>query len=450
MNQINRRQFVKEGTLSALSAAAGFSILRSRAAHAQNKKPNIIYIMADDLGYGNLGCYGQSIIQTPNLDRMATEGMRFTQCYAGSTVCAPSRCCLMTGYHTGHARIRGNKRHPLLPEDVTVAEILKENGYKTGIVGKWGLGAEGDSGIPNRQGFDFWYGYLDQARAHNYFPDYLFRNEEREYFDRWTYSHDAFMKEASNFIKESKDEPFFLYLAITIPHAFNEGGENGMPVPSTKPYTGKDWPQMDKNFAAMVTRMDADLGKLFAQLKDLGLDDNTIIFFTSDNGPHREGGHNPNFFDDNGPLRGIKRDLYEGGIRVPMIVRWPGVIEAGAVSDQPWAFWDFLPTAAELAGGSIPGKIDGISMVNALKGQPQRQHDFLYWEFHEGGFSQAVRMGDWKAVRNKTLNNPIELYNLRDDLAEQHDVADRNPGVMEKIRDFLASARTPTDMYPVQ
>ncbi|MBZ0255293.1 arylsulfatase [bacterium] len=448
MDQLNRRRFIQNTSAGALGAAAGLASIQRAA--AQDEKPNIIFIMADDLGYGDLGCYGQKTIQTPNIDRMAAEGMRFTDVYAGSTVCAPSRCCLMTGYHTGHCRIRGNLRHPLLPEDMTVASILKRNGYKTGLVGKWGLGEPDTSGVPNRQGFDYFYGYLNQARAHNYYPDFLWRNEERDFFKRWTYSHDVFTEEALKFVDESKDAPFFLYLAYTIPHAFNEGRENGMPVPSTEPYRDKDWPQQSKNHAAMITRMDKDVGKLFAKLKELGIDDNTIVFFTSDNGPHREGGADPEFFDSNGPLNGIKRSMHDGGIRVPMIARWPGKIKAGAVSNQPWAFWDFMPTAAELAGGNTPGGIDGISMVNELMGKTQRSHEYMYWEFHEKGFHQALRMGDWKAVRKDTIHNPIELYNLKDDIGEQNNIADQHPEVMEKIRNYLAKARTPNERYPVK
>lgn len=449
MDHLNRRRFVQQTTVGALGAAAGFSISGSQPASAQGDKPNIIFIMVDDLGYGDLGCYGQQTIQTPNIDRMAAEGMRFTDVYAGSTVCAPSRCCLMTGYHTGHCRVRGNKRHPLLPEDVTVAELLKEQGYKTGLIGKWGIGEPNTTGVPNRQGFDYFYGYLNQHRAHNYYPDFLWRNEDRDFFANWKYSHDAFTDDALKFVRESKDGPFFLYLAYTIPHAFNEGGENGMQVPSSEPYSDKDWRQQSKNHAAMITRMDKDVGKLFALLKELGLDDNTIVFFTSDNGPHREGGADPDFFDSNGPLRGIKRSMHDGGIRVPMIARWPGKIEAGSESNQPWAFWDFLPTAAELAGGSTPGGIDGISMVNALMGKPQRDHEYLYWEFHERGFHQALRMGDWKAVRKDSIKNPIELYNLKNDIGEANNIADNHPEIMEQVRKHLASARTPSELYPV-
>jgi arylsulfatase A-like enzyme len=430
------------------------------------RRPNIIFILADDLGYGDLGCYGQKQIQTPNLDRLAAEGIRFSQCYAGSTVCAPSRCALMTGLHTGHCQVRGNALVPLRPEDVTVAEVLKTAGYRTGIVGKWGLGEPDSTGIPNRQGFDYWFGYLNQRHAHNYYPDYLWRNHEKVAFPgnvvekgvatkRAVYSHDLFTEEALKFIEQERDKPFFLYLAYTIPHANNEAGKQGMEVPSDAPYSDKPWPQQQKNHAAMITRMDADIGKLVKRLGELKLDDQTIVFFSSDNGPHREGGGDPQFFGGSGPLRGIKRDLYEGGIRVPMIVRAPGRIKAGQVSDQVWAFWDFLPTAAELAGAKGPEAIDGISMAPALVGEKeagrvQKQHDFLYWEFHEGGFSQAVRMGDWKLVRRPYAKDPApELYNLKNDLGETKNVAAENKDVVVRIEASLKNARTDSTNWPV-
>ena len=402
------------------------------------RPPNVIFIMADDLGYGDLGCYGQETIRTPNLDRMAAEGTRFTQVYAGSTVCAPSRCVLMTGYHTGHARIRGNARDPILPEDVTVAEVLKGAGYDTALVGKWGLGEEGSVGVPNRQGFDDFFGYLNQHHAHNYYPEFLYRQEERVTLpgngigpddnvavERVTYSHDLFAEEAIGWVKEHAEGPFFLYLALTIPHANNEGGRatgDGMEVPDYGPYADEDWPDPEKGRAAMITRMDGDVGRLLDLLDDLGIDDDTIVFFTSDNGPHREGNSDPDFFDSNGPLRGIKRDLYEGGIRVPMIVRWPGHVPAGESDDQVWAFWDVLPTLAELAGAAdaVPSDIDGLSMLPAIlgpdaAGRPQEDHESLYWEFHEGRASkQAVRMGDWKGVR-LSPSGPLELYDLATD-----------------------------------
>ncbi len=435
------------------------------ATAAAQTKPNIIFIQADDLGYGDLSVYGQRKFTTPNIDRLAAEGIRFTQYYAGSTVCAPSRSALITGKHTGHTRIRGNARYPLLPEDVTVAEVLKSANYKTALIGKWGLGETETTGAPNRQGFDYFFGYLNQRHAHNYYPTFLWRNEERVKLrnvvpdedaegsgnatDRLDYSHDLFAEEALKFIERSSGGPFFLYLAFTTPHANNEARNKGMEVPELGEFASKDWPDPEKGKAAMITRMDRDIGRVMALLKKLRIDDNTIVFFTSDNGPHREGGADPDFSDSNGPLRGIKRDLYEGGIRVPMIARWPKRIKAGAQSDHVWAHWDFLPTAAEIAGARAPGDIDGVSMLQALLGKKQRGHEFLYWEFHERGFSQAVRTGDWKAVR-KSPASPLELYDLKTDIGEQTDVANKHPNVVKKIEDYLRTARTESELWPVR
>jgi arylsulfatase A-like enzyme len=428
------------------------------------KSPNIVFILADDLGYGDVGCYGQKQIRTPQIDRLAAEGLRFTQCYAGSTVCAPSRCALMTGRHTGHCTIRGNKLVPLRPDDVTVAEVLKGAGYATALVGKWGLGEPGTSGIPNRKGFDFFYGYLNQVHAHNYYPDYLWRNQDKVpvagnvvkagvAVERGQYSIDLFTREALAFLDRRRNGPFFLYLAYTLPHANNERGQaegNGMEVPSDAPYADKSWPQAQKNHAAMITYLDTEIGKVMKQLKELGLDEETIVFFSSDNGPHKEGGADPKFFQSSGPLQGFKRDLTEGGIRVPMIVRWPGHIKPGTVSDQVWAFWDSLPTAAELAQAKVPPHLDGISMVPTLLGkQEQKQHDFLYWEFHERGFQQAARGGDWKALRRKP-GGPLELYDLKSDVGETTNVADKHPEVVARFESYLKGARTESSLVPVQ
>ncbi|MCX8037887.1 MAG: arylsulfatase [Candidatus Sumerlaeia bacterium] len=416
------------------------------------RKPNIIFILADDLGYGDVGCYGQKVILTPNIDQLAAEGIRFTDAYAGSTVCAPSRCALLTGLHTGHCFVRGNDRIPLRPEDITVAEVLKKAGYTTAVVGKWGLGEPDTTGIPNRKGFDYWFGYLNQGHAHNYYPDYLWRNEEKVPLDGKTYSHDLFTREALDFVRRTAGKPFFLYLAYTTPHANNELGRdtgNGMEVPDYGPYANKDWPAPEKGRAAMITRMDTDIGKLMALLKELGIDNDTIVFFTSDNGPHREGGSNPEFFNSSGPLRGIKRDLYDGGIRVPMIVRWPGRVPAGRVSDHVWAFWDFLPTAAQIAGVESPVGLDGISMLPAILGKPQKSAEYLYWEFHEGGFKQAVRMGNWKGVRlDPSL--PVELYDVKKDIAEKNNVAAQHPDVVKKIEDILKTAHVDSKEFPVK
>jgi arylsulfatase A-like enzyme len=421
--------------------------------------PNIIFILADDLGYGDLGCYGQKKIKTPNLDRLAAEGIRFTQCYAGSTVCAPSRSALMTGQHTGHTRVRGNNAYPLQPDDITVAEVLRTAGYKTALIGKWGLGLEHTSGMPTRQGFDEFFGFLSQTHAHQYYPTSVWRNdailplEENAGGKKGAYVHDQFARAATNYVRIHQRSPFFLYLAYTIPHAHNALGRatgNGMEVPSDGPYSNEDWPQPEKNKAAMITRLDRDIGALMGALKAYRLESNTVIFFTSDNGPHKEGGTRPDFFNSSGPLRGIKRDLYEGGIRVPMIVRWTGTIKPGQVSDFPWAFWDFLPTAAELAGAksAIPKEVDGKSVVPTLMGKEQRPHEFFYWEFHEGGSKQAVRMGDWKAVR-LAVNKPLELYNLKTDLAETNNVAAQQPEVVARIEEYLRTARTESPQWPL-
>ncbi len=453
---ISRREFVG-GVLG--SAVAGSVCLGRRRRRA--RKPNVIFVMADDLGYGDLGCYGQKVIQTPNLDKMAAEGMRFTDMYAGSTVCAPSRCCLMTGKHTGHAYVRGNKevkpmgQWPLPADTVTVASLMKDAGYKTALIGKWGLGGPGSEGIPNKQGFDYFFGYLCQRHAHNYYPEFLFRNTGRVPLDNTVenrrgdgagvasvkkeYSHDLLAADALRWIEENKDEPFFLYLAVTIPHANNEAGNRGMEVPDYGIYADKDWPQPHKGHAAMITRLDKDMGRLLDKLEELGIDDNTLVIFTSDNGPHSEGGANPKFFDSNGPLRGYKRDLYEGGIRVPMIARWPGKVEAGSESDYIGAFWDVMPTLSRLAGAKAPDDIDGISFLPTLLGRDrQRKHKYLYWEFFN---RQAIRMGKWKAVRLKP-DADLELYDLSEDIGETNNVAAEHPRVVKRIEEHFADART--------
>lgn len=425
---------------------------------AAERKPNVVFILADDLGYGDVGCYGQKQIQTPNIDRMAKEGMRFTQCYAGSTVCAPSRCALMTGLHTGHCRVRGNALVPLLPEDRTVAEVFKAAGYTTGLCGKWGLGEPASTGIPNKKGFDFFFGYLNQHHAHNYYPDYLWKNEEKVTFPnvvannvaskKLVYSPDEITKEALNFLDANREKPFFLYFTPTLPHANNEAKQEGMEIPSDKPYSEKPWPQAQKNHAAMITRLDADVGKILAKLKELKLEENTLVFFTSDNGPHKEGGGDPTFFNSSGPLRGIKRAMTEGGIRVPMIARWPNKIKPSE-SDLVWAFWDFLPTVAELVNEKAPANSDGHSILPALLGTGVvQQAEFLYWEFHEQGSKQAVRMGQWKAIRNK-LDEPLELYDVVKDIGEKANVAKEHPEIVAKIETYLKTARTDSKEWPL-
>ncbi len=475
-----RREFLKTTGLTAVAGGLGAieagcrSAGEGRSTAARRNRPNIIFILADDLGYGDLGCYGQETIQTPNLDRMAAEGMVFTDHYSGTCVCAPSRCSLMTGLHTGHAYVRGNTevqpmgQLPLPADTVTLPKLMKKAGYTTALIGKWGLGGPGSTGTPNKQGFDYFFGYLCQRHAHNYYPEFLFRNDEQVPLGnevkpvnppcgvatkRVQYSHDLFAAAALDYVIEDRRKPFFLYLAYTIPHANNEAGKDGMEVPSFDPYAREDWPKPQKGHAAMITRMDADIGKLFLRLKTLGLDDKTLVLFSSDNGPHKEGGADPEYFNSSGPLRGTKRDLYDGGIRVPLIARWPGHIAGGSGTNHICAFWDFLPTCCELAGVTPPDGIDGISILPTLLGRPQEQtkHPYLYWEFHEQGKKQAVRRGDWKAVRlnvAKAPDGPIELYNLKDDLGEENNVAGEYPELVRQMAEIMKTARTPSERWP--
>lgn len=430
--------------------------------------PNILLIVADDLGYGDLGSYGQLEIQTPNLERLVSEGVRFTNFYAGSTVCAPSRAALMTGQHTGHGPIRGNSRQPLPDSAVTMAETLREAGYHTGLIGKWGLGELGSEGEPNRQGFDYFFGYLNQRHAHNYYPEFLIRNQQRYPLDnvvpepkdadgsgvattRLDYSHDLFTDEALMFLDESGDKPFFLELAYTIPHANNEAGNLGMEVPDLGIYADKLWPQAAKGHAAMISRMDSDIGRLMARLAERGIADDTLVLFTSDNGPHREGGNDPESNNSNGPLRGIKRDLYEGGIRVPLIVRWPRHTPPATVTDRVGAFWDLLPTFAEIAGVAASDDWDGQSLLTAFSGQHVASDDrTLYWEFHEGQASkQAVRMNQWKGIR-LAPSAKLEVYDLANDPGETLNLADAFPDVTAKMLEYLATARTENEDWPLR
>ena len=456
-NNIDRRQFL---TFVAGGAAAGlipFSSCKSELAGLianKTQRPNIIFILADDLGYGDLGCYGQKHIKTPNIDRIAAEGIRFTQHYAGSTVCAPSRCVLMTGLHTGHTAVRGNReikpegQYPIAAETITVAKVLKRAGYITAVVGKWGLGGPGSSGVPNKQGFDHWFGYLCQRKAHSYYPEYLWKNgkkiilEKNKAGKKGTYSHDLFTAEAMDFIRQNRNRRFFLYLPYTIPHTRYE-------IPSTEPYSDRPWAKKEKVHAAMITRMDRDIGRTMNLLKKLNIDEKTIVFFSSDNGAtQRWEGR----FDSSGLLRGRKRDMYEGGIRTPLVVKWPGKIKPAAESDHISAFWDFLPTCAELAGVSAPENIDGISMVPTLLGRDDRQkrHKFLYWEFFhwKKGFYLAVRMGDFKVVR-LSPTGPLELYNLKTDIAEKNNIAAEHPEIIAEIEAYLKTARTDSPHWPV-
>lgn len=445
----------------------------------KSNPPNIIYILADDLGYGDLGAYGQELIKTPNIDRLAKEGMQFSQHYAGSTVCAPSRSTLLTGQHTGHTYVRFNGNYQMRPDpkDITVARYLKDAGYNTAMIGKSSTGCSTDVGQPNEKGFDHFFGYLDHGQAHSYFPKYLHRNSEQLDFPNnggsktWrgdTYSSDLFLSEALTFIKDKKDEPFFMFYASPLPHA-----QMWSPEEFEAPYKGKfeETPFMGKKpgrerthygvtltpnatTAAMISRLDWEIGKIMQRLKELGVEDNTIIMFSSDNGPHAEGGRSPEFFQSSGPFRGVKRDLYEGGIRMPFIVKWPGVVEPGLKSDHISAFWDVLPTLTDIAGVNTPNNIDGISFLPTLQGkeEEQKEHEYLYWEFYERGGKQAVRKGKWKAVKQGVSKNPdasTELYDLSNDPKELNNLADQYPQLVKEMEDIMKSARTESDVKPL-
>lgn len=440
------------------------------------RPPNVILLVADDLGYAELGCYGQEIIRTPNVDRLAAEGMRFTQFYSGSPVCAPSRCTLMTGKHTGHAWVRNNReiqpegQEPIPSEEVTLAELFKAQGYATGAMGKWGLGFIDTTGDPNNQGFDLFFGYNCQRHAHNHFPSYLWRNHEKIEIPGNTgasllgkqYSEDLFAKEALQFIRDNQSRPFFLYMPFIIPHLSIQ-----VPEESLAEYKGKipeaDYehtgylkhPYPRAGYAAMITHLDRDIGKIMDLVKELGLDDNTIILFTSDNGPtyDRLGGSDSDFFKSTGPLRGLKGSTYEGGIRVPLVARWPGKIPAGQTSDHIAAFWDLMPTLLEATGSAetVPEGIDGLSFAPTLLGQgDQPEHEYLYWEFAAYGGQQAVRMGNWKATRQNMIrdkNMEIELYDLATDIGEKHNVAAEHPDVIKKMEQIMLIAREPAEKF---
>lgn len=440
----------------------------SLALAPRRRQPNIVFILADDLGWGDLGCYGQRWIRTPNLDRMAREGTRFTDAYAGCTVCAPSRSVLMTGYHMGHTSVRANTGGiPLRAEDVTVAEVLRDAGYATGCFGKWGLGDIGTEGVPWKQGFDEFFGYLHQIHAHFYYPTFLWHNDRKiplpgnEDGGRGTYSHDVIAARAMDFIRRHRDRPFFCYIAFTIPHLELLVPEDSLAeyrgkIPEDKPYRDPrghytEQPAPRAAYAAMVTRMDRDVGRILGLLGELGIERDTVVFFTSDNGgaPRLWG---DDFFRSCGPFRGHKQNLYEGGIRVPMIVRWPERVPAGRVSDFAWSFQDVLPTLAEIAGAPAPSGIDGISVLPTLLGERQRPHEHLYWELpryqrERGTFAdelpmQAIRAGEWKAVRPGP-NAPVELYNLVKDPGETTNLAASRQDLRQRLENLMKQARTP-------
>jgi len=443
-------------------------------------RPNIIFILADDLGYGEIGCYGQQIIHTPRIDQMAREGMRFTQFYAGATVCAPSRSVLMTGQHHGHTRVRGNagKANPLAQSlrsnDVTVAKVLQSAGYKTALIGKWGLGDVGaaEQGLPRRHGFDYFFGFLNQHHAHNHYPDYLWRNEEKVALPNdlvpvgdqgggyaktpKVYADDLFADEAVKFIGENRTQPFFLFLSLVVPHANNERNrelKNGAEVPDLGSYADQPWPAPDKGHAAMVTRMDGYVGRVLDEIKRLKLDERTLVIFTSDNGPHKESGHNAERLKPCGPLRGYKRDLTDGGIRVPFIAWWPGTVKARKVSEHVGYFGDLMATAVELGRASLPRNLDSISFMPALLGmnRQQRSHEWLYFEFHEGGFSSAAILdGRWKGIRKGGTNSPFQLYDLKRDIGETNNLAAKRADLVGRISRYLDTARSESADWPVR
>jgi len=418
----------------------------------QQRPPNVVFIMADDLGYGDLGCYGQKRIKTPHIDRLAADGIRFTQAYAGCTVCAPSRSAFMTGYHTGHTRIRGNgpNEKVLRTSDFVLPELFKKAGYTTGMFGKWGLGGVGYPGYPTKKGWDTFFGFFSQSQAHMYYPDMLLDGDHAlELTGNWggkkrQYAPDLFLDRSLKFLDANQAKPFFLYFASTIPHANNELGRDtgdGIEIAEDAPYSSEPWPPLERKFAATITRLDRDIGRLLDKLKQLGLDNNTLVFFSSDNGPHQEGGHDPKYFESSGPLRGIKRSLTEGGIRVPFLARWPGKIKPGQVSDHPFAFWDMMATCAELTNQAAPKDTDGLSILPALTGGKPKVHDYFYWEFHEGGFKQALRVGNWKYVKPA-------LYDLAQDLNETTDLANQFPEIVSRMETLLLSVRTESTDFP--
>jgi len=477
MSVVTRREFVKTAGLGAAALALGGCASAGQSKAAPKARPNIVFILADDLGYAEVGCYGQKKIRTPNIDRLAAEGMRFTHHYSGNPVCAPSRCALMTGLHTGHAQIRGNKQvggkegwklgstiggqWPLKEGTVTVAKILKQAGYTTGAFGKWGLGRVGTSGDPQKQGFDRFYGYICQRQAHTYYPNHLWSDgkiewiKENEGGKQVVYSHDLIAEQALEFIRANADRPFFCYVPFTIPHVALQ-----VPADSLAEYLGK-WPDPPYDgkkgyvphehpracYAAMVTRMDKDVGRITRLIDELGLGPRTLIIFTSDNGPTYAGGADSEFFESADGLRGLKGSVYEGGIRVPFIARWPGKIKPGSQTPHVSAFWDFLPTVCELIGVDAPAGIDGVSYLPTLLGKASRQkkHDVLYWELRG---RQAVRLGDYKAVRAKA-GGKVELYNLATDEAEQHDLAEEQPELLAKMTELLRTSRTESDVFPL-
>ena len=443
------------------------------------KTPNVIFILADDLGYGDLGCTGQTHFETPEIDALAASGVMFTQHYAGCSVSAPSRSSLVTGLHSGHSPIRGNKeimpegQYPLPAGTFNVFRMMKNQGYATGVFGKWGLGYPGSEGRPSAQGVDEFFGYNCQRMAHTYYPEYLWHNDEKFLLEgnagenASDYAQYLIHDRSLDFIRENADKPFFLMITAVLPHAelripekekeqfkgkFQPEKVYGGCVPGSAGNKAGDYARQEEcheAFAAMVSLLDRQVGDVRRLLDSLGIADNTLVIFTSDNGPHSEGGADPEYFRSSGGFRGIKRDLYEGGIRVPFIASWPGVIEEGVSNGHISAFWDFLPTMAELSGADVPVCTDGISYLPSLTGRGrQTEHEYLYWEFHESGGRQAVRQGDWKYVVYNVKENPVaELYNLAADPAETVNLVSEHPDIVKRMHDLLSSARTESDVF---
>lgn len=444
---LTRRQFI-QGTLA---GTAVFALTGRATAAGTARSPNIIFILADDLARGDLGCYGQKLIKTPVLDRMAAEGMRCTQAYSGTSVCAPSRASLVTGLHMGHCPIRANReiagegQMPLPPGTVTVANVLKKAGYATACTGKWGMGMFDTTGSPLKSGFDHFFGYNCQRHAHSYYPAFLYDDDKRITLDGKTYSQNLIQKDSLDWIRNHKDGPFFLFYAVTLPHGRHEIDDLGE-------YAQTNWTPQQKTYAAMVTRLDRDIGQVLDLLKELKIDEQTLVIVAGDNGssfdPQSDIGRH---FEQAQGLRGFKRGMYEGGLRQACVIRWPGHVPAGKTCDEPWAFWDILPTAAELAGASLPDgfKPDGVSLVPMLKGNALAPRECLYWELHEGRFIQAVRFGDWKAVRNGA-KSPLELYNLKADPGESLDLAGKNPDVVARAEALMKAARVDNPNWPVK
>ena len=475
---MNVYSFPFRNTLLGIAGVLGITSCGSKnSVDAIGSKPNIVFILVDDLGYGDLGCYGQKVLTTPNIDKMASEGIRFLNHYTGSSVCGPSRASLMTGKHTGHTSVRGNSPDQLLSDDEPIlAKMLKKAGYTTGIIGKWGIGHPPPADDPARKGFDYSYGYINMWHAHNFYPEFLYRNGEKiilegnktltiEGVNPWLkdwpegtgvadpdhreqYVHDLFDNEALTFIEKNQNKPFFLYLCYNVPHANNECVPDGMEVPTWGEFAEKDWPSQEKGFASMIRNIDNSVGMILEKLKVLGIDEQTMVVFCSDNGPHQEGGHQMEFFDSNGQYRGKKRDYWDGGIKTPFIVRWPGKINENTTTDHICAFWDIMPTFAEIAATESP-VTDGISFLPSLLGNntKQKKHEYLYWEFYEQGGKQAVLKNGYKYIKTGIRGNTVPLsqmlYLLKEDIGEEKDISSKHPDIVDDMERILKEAHTP-------